>query len=751
VRAHQQLELGVVPPIQLILDEVALLIINSRPEIEQELKFVESRMEDMSEEEDAPDDTEEDEELGLVEPPPKRRAKIELVKRPVDMFVIKSVQPRVISTHQGFLRRVVGICKKHGFRHSVHDDRMPLPRPQLHLMGGFRGSQERLTTQLLLSPISGCLRAPTRYGKCFGPDTMIRTSHGLVRAAHIRPGDMVVRPDGTLAKVVSTAKGHAPMLRIKPLGRPDAAWFCTLDHPLCIEYHGEKLVMRADKAMEMMDTSSDFRTNVRMRCAMAGGRALYFTDQEIAHWETFKRIPETSYANLTPESARDILLRFRWPKKLSNELKRAAQSLLWSAGYRNVSPTEFVDSGLGGPPNGNVPFAFTIDAAGSGDFFGWQIDSEDREFLLGDGTIAHNTTIIANICRAFPGVPTVIALPGTDLVVQLADDIRAMLPERHVVDISSAKSRKIPSPDITVCSIDSLHHCDEGETRLLLVDEPHAAVTDPRIELLMKFEKARRYAIGATLGMRFDKRDPLIEGIFGPVHASISFTEAVKEGSICPIEAIMLVVPIGRDPFYRNRNAAYDFFFFKSERMAAIHKWIINELIPKEWQAISFIKHEKQARLLLERAGDPNAVIAMAKLMPQKKVRLAVFERMRKAEIKRALASAIYAQGVTFPDIRVVTNMAGGGPYQSSVQKPGRLGQIRPGKRCGVLFDFLFVPDTSNWENTDPREFFGRASANACLCIDAARRLQTYRDTGYGINIVKTPAEVRSIFQQKCL
>jgi superfamily II DNA or RNA helicase len=740
--------------VQLIFDEVALLIINSTESLESKLCFVESRMGEKEDEEDGAED------LCETEAPKKKAFKgLEVIRETVEMFVVKNAVPRVIQTHQGFLNRVTELCQKLGYSYSVHDDRMPFPRPDLTRMSGFRGSQGRLTTQLLCAPTSGCLRAPTRFGKCFGPDTLIRTEQGAVRARDIRVGDKLKTPSGGFTTVVAVTTGRDVMLRVKPLDRPDQSWFCTSDHPLCLRYRNKDILMAAEEALRLLESSTDFRASAQMRSAAFANTEATFSGpvrEECDTWLDKREIPIKRLVGLTAGEAAYRLQRLRACNEIrlkhimrSPVFMQGVQELLWLCGDRSTTPEFYLHSGSYAASN--INFVFDLDHAGMGEFVGWQVDSQEQEFLLADLTVVHNTTIITNICRAFPGLPTVITLPGRDLVTQLADDLRYGLPEREIKVISSASTKKVASSDITVCSVDSLHHCDEGETRLLIIDEPHAAVTDPRSESIMKFEKARRYAIGATLGMRFDKRDPLIEGLFGPVHASISFTEAVAEKSICQIEAIMLVVRMSNFPRYLVRNAAYDFFLFKSERMADIHAFINREVIPQDWQTLSFIKHEKQARLLQERLNDPNSIIAMAKLMPQKKVREAVFERLRTGEVKRCMCSSIYAQGVTFPDVRVVINMAGGGPYQSSVQKPGRLAQNRPGKRCGVLIDFLFVPDTADCMNADPTQYYGKMSANRCLSIDSQKRLQTYRDTGYSVNFVQTPAELKAVFQQKCL
>ena len=196
-----------------------------------------------------------------------------------------------------------------------------------------------------------------------------------------------------------------------------------------------------------------------------------------------------------------------------------------------------------------------------------------------------------NTLRAFPSLSTVVVAPGVDLVSQLYCDITGPrgIKGREVKLICSGRGR-IPSqePDgITVCSADSLHLCDPGSTELLLADEPHALVTSTRLGVIDGFLKARRYGYGATLKGRFDGRDKLITGIFGPVLAERTYREAVAEGAICPLNIIMFQVELTPHEFY-NRDTAYNELLFQNREMANLLRRICEEVVPAEWQTMIF-------------------------------------------------------------------------------------------------------------------------------------------------------------------
>lgn len=353
---------------------------------------------------------------------------------------------------------------------------------------------------------------------------------------------------------------------------------------------------------------------------------------------------------------------------------------------------------------------------------------QERSGLIGAPTRYGKTYLMVNTLRAYHNVTTVVTLPGTDLVQQTYKTIKELLPHRDVKLMGAGSRVRYPSEDITVCSMDSLHKCDTGKTELVLIDEPHAVVTDSRLPKLLAFEKARFIGFGATLKGRFDGRDKVIMGAIGPVLAQRTYKEAVAEGAICPIAVLYLKVPL-KKPAQSTRQGAYNALLFKSRRMAEAVARMTKELIPEGWQTLIFIKHEKQAELYLSHIGK-EGTIAMAKRLSAKE-RKDLMARMASGEVLRCLASDIYAQGVTFSDVRVLINAAGGGNNTTAIQKPGRLAEIRPGKSYGIVIDFLFtaaedptLTSKSPKLKADPRRF---------LIADSENRKKAYEEIGYEI------------------
>lgn len=75
--------------------------------------------------------------------------------------------------------------------------------------------------------------APTNWGKCVGPDTLVLRADGVaVVAREVRIGDELMGPDSRPRRVIGTTRGCAEMFRIVP--RRGEPWECNADHILVV-------------------------------------------------------------------------------------------------------------------------------------------------------------------------------------------------------------------------------------------------------------------------------------------------------------------------------------------------------------------------------------------------------------------------------------------------------------------------------------------------------------------------------------
>lgn len=385
--------------------------------------------------------------------------------------------------------------------------------------------------------------------------------------------------------------------------------------------------------------------------------------------------------------------------------------------------------------------------------FGFRCQQESllRQFLsmncsgcLKAPTRYGKTGLMINTLRALSGVMTVVTCPGTDLLEQSMEDFKKALPHREIVQIGGGSRTEYPSDDITVCSMDSLDKCDFNHTRLLMVDEPHSLMTDNRLPMVLKYKTARRLGFGATLEGRYDNRDLVLEAVLGPTLVERTFRAAVEEGAVCPLVVLMLKVKIDGTLTARSRDGIYKQLLYENQHMGHLIKDISDRVVPENWQQLIFIDNEPQAEMLGIILNDPKTPIAMAKRM-KKGERTELRENMRAGDVRRCIASGIYSTGTTFHDLMLVVNAAGGGGSISCIQKPGRLAEIRPGKKCGVFIDFMFEA---------PNQLADLQAGKKpwqCMISDSWARYNVYKSKGYELHIADNFEHLIKLFRNHCI
>lgn len=702
-------------------------------------------------------------------------------------------------THQGFWQVVMSSYVKDGifFREEnrrISRTAMGYPEPSFDKMYGFRFSQEQLLKDALKKDRSGLIGAPTRYGKCLCEGTKVLIYKGHAKPVErVRVGDKLIGPDGRPRKVIALGSGIEPTYHIVPEYGED--FYCNESHILSLkikqnigEYKKGNIVNLTVK--DYLSRSEEFKKAAFLWYAAVEYKK--YSEEEF-HWtsgyddgkyDDNYSISETCL--LTTKRGRryylaGLLDRVKFSgdptcavkKTLNEEYANDLIRLCRSIGFRAVKKK---DSWGDNPVFGSwvhwrveiqgqfqmLPMrfnrnlykhikgedytvsAFTVEQVDPKPYYGFEVEGPDKLFLLWDHLVTHNTSLMVNTVRAYPTLTTCIIAPGVDLVNQLYSDLTEKfgIKDRtvHIVHGTKKLKKTVNRGDVVVCSIDSVDHITPEDFDLLLVDEPHAFATPLRVERIERFNKARRIGFGATLEGRSDGRDKLIVGLFGPILAQRTYKEAVAEGAICPLEIIFFDIELSPST-WKKRVTAYKHMFFQNRTIGNLIKRICDEVIPEEMQTLIFIKNEDQANFLQDIIGHDTCV-AMAKTMSNER-REEVTSLLRNNIIKRCLCSRIYVQGVTFSDVRFLINAEAGGNNTSAIQKPGRLAEIRPGKKCGIIIDFFFKPVPGVDLNSHYK------SGWSALCKESNSRNTAYKKKGYGITHVSSIEELKQLINSK--
>jgi len=386
---------------------------------------------------------------------------------------------------------------------------------------------------------------------------------------------------------------------------------------------------------------------------------------------------------------------------------------------------------------------FKIEKIADGPYVGVRLDG-NMLHLLGDFTVTHNTHIVKAIADAFSyqdlqarGTPlTVITTPDQDITAKDFKDIKELLPHREVGLVMAGYNNF--SDDIQVITLDSLHRINPDEVGILIVDEVHTAASDKRSDSLLQMRKAAKWGVSATPMGRFDGRDLVTEGIFGPVVSQYSFADGVRDGALVPITVCWVTAPepamgLERYARYSQRTSKYRHGLTHNEGRNRTIGEIIRS-IPAGHQTLCILQFLSHMDALVPHCG-PGIAIVHAETDAKKiaghnnlypisaRDRRSIYQKMERAEVDKIVSTYVYKQGVNFPQLEIVINAGGGGSDIVARQIPGRESRKTDAKERAYLVDFWHP-----WDQAKDKR--GRLVAGPINRDDIARE-KAYSSLGF--------------------
>ena len=350
---------------------------------------------------------------------------------------------------------------------------------------------------------------------------------------------------------------------------------------------------------------------------------------------------------------------------------------------------------------------------------------------------------------AMRGTPTiVVATPEKDITRKDYEDLKAMLPDRDVGLVMSG-SKKF-SDDVQVVTLDSLHLLDQDDIGILIVDEVHTAASSTRSESIMACRRAARWGVSATPTGRFDGRDLVTEGLFGPPVYQRTYAQGITDGALVPITVYWLLAEephIGLAKYFnfKTRTGKYRNGVDRNRNQ---NRQIIDLLarVPKERQTLCIMPHIDQMDLLTgmnktlryvhsktDQAGlakDGYHNVGPVSMADRRKT----YDEMRDGVIRQILSTYVYKQGVNFPELEVIVNAGGGGSEIVAAQIPGRESRNIEGKTGATLIDFWHP-----WDMVSDKD--GKRKPGPIHADDRSRE-KTYEDLGFKQFFIKSIDEL---------
>jgi superfamily II DNA or RNA helicase len=392
----------------------------------------------------------------------------------------------------------------------------------------------------------------------------------------------------------------------------------------------------------------------------------------------------------------------------------------------------------------------------------YQYECAYQTLMSGGGIVAcptgwGKTHIMGALCKAYPheelllrNTPTtVICAPDKDIVRKNYEDLCEILPDRDIGIVMSGR-KKVFSTDVQLCTLDSLHHIPAEDVGVLIADEVHSAASESRAEALSAMNKAVRFGMSATPTGRFDGRDKVTEGIFGPVVYTRTYKQGVEDGALVPIRVLWLRLPepaMGIDDYlvYSQRESRYRHGMYRDASVQQTITALIKR-VPEEMQTLCIMRHTEQLNFLSPHCpeityvhGEANAANLQKQrrhnLAPvSRKERESLYNQIRDGEIRKVFSTWVYKQGVNFPELEVIINAGGGGSDIVAKQIPGRESRNIDGKEESWLIDFYHEWDTKK----DKR---GHTRAGPMLSDDRSRE-KAYTELGFDQNWITSIDEI---------
>lgn len=314
------------------------------------------------------------------------------------------------------------------------------------------------------------------------------------------------------------------------------------------------------------------------------------------------------------------------------------------------------------------------------------------------------TKLISMVCALYPKAKIDVISYGNELL----DDIRRHILQ-HTPNVGRAYGGYKSEDRITVISSMSLSYI-RPDADLVLVDEVHKLATDRCASALGRYQDACMFGFSATPKARLDNLHQRLEALFGPIIFSTQWQEATSAGLLVPILVDWRDVHQGTtvSRYYQNQVLRKRFAYWRNHERNHMIASAARSYYEQGMQVLILVETIEHALFLRELLPEFEVCFSgLTKGTPQFRRLQGLFPNakldvtaMRRRELKSrfenrdllgAIATPIWATGVSFDGLQVLIRADGGGSEINCHQWPGRVARIDPvtGKRVGVVVDFL--------------------------------------------------------------
>ena len=293
------------------------------------------------------------------------------------------------------------------------------------------------------------------------------------------------------------------------------------------------------------------------------------------------------------------------------------------------------------------------------------------------GPVSSGKTIIAVGIAATLGYPFLYLTHRRDIARQSFEVFKKLLPDRNIQLVMGSK--RFTQNASVVATFQSLRDADLLDFPILLCDESHHVVSEVFSRVVSNCNAPYRFGFTGTPRGRSDALDFVMEKLIGPVLQITDFEEVKREGLVCDVRFVMVVV---NEPLSFSNPQD----FHEAEETFIVGGSLRNELIKKicettlDGVVLVVVRRIEHGRALSEMI--PGAIYVDSKSP------LSLRDKVRKLEKGVVIATGIVDEGIDNKHIALMVNAAGGKSSILTHQRLGRGLRFKEGKTL-VFVDFV--------------------------------------------------------------
>lgn len=311
--------------------------------------------------------------------------------------------------------------------------------------------------------------------------------------------------------------------------------------------------------------------------------------------------------------------------------------------------------------------------------------------------------MISMVCTLYPKATIDVITFGNELVHDLRCHIL-----KHRTDVGYVCAGRKVMDRVTVLSAMSLGYA-RHDADIVLIDEVHRLMTDRGAAELSKYQSACMFGFTATKETRIDNAHKRMEGLCGPTIFSVPWRLAVKSGLVVPINVEWYDVPTGPSVsrFYNSQINKKRYGYWRNKSRNSLIAKAAKKYYDQGLQTLILVETVEHLLYLKQLLPDfavcfseglsPSRIQKLRSLFPTADLRLTRSERLSlKTEFEQrnilgAIATTIWATGVSFDGLQVLVRADGGASETNNIQWPGRVARIchETGKEAGIVVDFV--------------------------------------------------------------